>query len=133
MASGGNTVAGTGVLAGGVVWQAKTEGEEEPALWIEVKRVVGGWQVWFGDLFYLPVQKEDVFQLRQTILFLRRLEGARARQGSRATRKGRRPMIAQQPLAREFGVNQPEISRWEKYEQEQDWANLLSLHSTEVQ
>jgi transposase-like protein len=132
MASGGNTVAGTGVLAGGVVWQAKTEGEEEPALWIEVKRVVGGWQVWFGDLFYLPVQKEDVFQLRQTILFLRRLEGARARQGSRATRKGRRPMIAQQPLAREFGVNQPEISRWEKYEQEQDWANLLSLHSTEV-
>jgi transposase len=29
-------------------------------------------------------------------------------------------------------VNQPEISRWECYEQEQDWANLLSLHSAEV-
>jgi transposase len=132
MTSRGNTAAGTGVLAGGVVWQAKTKSEEEPALWIEVKQVAGGWQVWFGDLFYLPVQKDDVFQLRQTILFLRRLEGARSRQGSRATRKGRRPMIAQQPLAREFGVNQPEISRWEKYEQEQDWANLLSLHSSEV-
>ena len=41
-------------------------------------------------------------------------------------------MLAQQALARVFGVNQPEISRWERYEQEQDWANLLSLHSSEV-
>jgi hypothetical protein len=41
-------------------------------------------------------------------------------------------LIAQQALARAFGVNQPEISRWERYEQEQDWANLLSLHSAEV-
>ena len=63
---------------------------------------------------------------------LRGLEGAHPRRGSRATRDGRRPLIAQQALARAFGVNQPEISRWERYEQEQDWANLLSLHSAEV-
>jgi hypothetical protein len=128
----GRVLAGAGFLTEEVVWQAKRESEDEPALWIAVKRVPEGWQVWFGDLFYLPVAEGDVFQLRQTILFLRRLEGARPRQGSRATREGRRPLIAQQPLARVFGVNQPEISRWERYEQEQDWANLLSLHSTEV-
>jgi len=128
----GSVLAGTGFLTEEVVWQAEREGEEEPRLWIAVKRVPEGWQVWFGTLFYLPVPEGDVFQLRQTILLLRRLEGARPRRGSRATRDGRRPLLAQQPLARVFGVNQPEISRWERYEQEQDWANLLSLHSSEV-
>jgi hypothetical protein len=128
----GSVLAGTGLLSEEVVWQAKREGEEEPRLWIAVKRVSEGWQVWFGKLFYLPVSEGDVFQLRQTILLLRRLEGTRPRRGSRATREGRRPLIAQQPLARAFGVHQPEISRWERYELEQDWANLLSLHSSEV-
>jgi hypothetical protein len=128
----GNTPAGTGMLAGSVVWQAETEGDEEPALWIDVKRVAGGWQVWFGDLFYLPVEGEDDFELRQAILLLRRLESKTARRGSRATRTGRRPMIAQQVLAQAFDVTQPGISRWERYEQEQDWANLLSLHSAEI-
>jgi hypothetical protein len=128
----GSALAGTGLLSEEVVWQAKREGEEEPRLWVAVKRVSEGWQVWFGKWFYLPVPEGDVFQLRQTILLLRRLEGTRPRRGSRATREGRRPLIAQQPLARAFGVHQPEISRWECYEQEQDWANLLSLHSSEV-
>jgi DNA-directed RNA polymerase subunit RPC12/RpoP len=41
-------------------------------------------------------------------------------------------LIAQQALARAFAVKQPEISRWEQYEQQQDWANLLSLHSSQV-
>jgi hypothetical protein len=123
---------GIGFLHEEVVWQAEKEREGPSNPWIAVKRVSDGWQVWFGDLFYLPVQQGDVFQLRQTILLLRRLEGARPRRGSRATRDGRRPLIAQQALARVFEVTQPEISRWERYAQEQDWANLLSLHSAEV-
>jgi transposase-like protein len=120
-----------GFLAEGVVWQTETEGGE-PAFRIVVKRVAGGWQVWFGDLFYLPVPEGEAFALRQTMLWLRRLEGAKPRQGGRATRDGRRPMIAQQPLARAFEVTQAELSRWERYAQEQDWANLLSLHSAEI-
>jgi hypothetical protein len=128
----GRVLAGMGFLTEEVIWQAESEGEDEPTFWIAVKRVPEGWQVWFGNLFYLLVAEGEVFQLRQTILFLRRLEGACPRRGSRATREGRRPLLAQQPLARVFGVNQPEISRWERYEQEQDWANLLSLHSSEV-
>lgn len=125
-------LAGMGLLSEEVIWQAESEGEEAPTFWIAVKQVPEGWQVWFGTLFYLLVPEKDVFALRQTILFLRRLEGASPRRGSRATREGRRPLLAQQLLARVFGVNQPEISRWERYEQEQDWANLLSLHSSEV-
>jgi hypothetical protein len=132
LGSGPRMLAGIGFLSEEVVWQAESEGDEAPRLWIAVKQVSGGWQVWIGDQFYLPVQEDEVFQLRQTILLLRRLEGAHPRCGSRATRDGRRPLIAQQALARVFGVNQPEISRWERYEQEQDWANLLSLHSSEV-
>jgi hypothetical protein len=123
---------GMGFLSEEVVWQAEHEDEEACGLWIAVKRVPEGWQVWFGDAFYLPVREGEVFQLRQAILLLRRLEGARPRRGSRATREGRRPLIAQQALARAFAVHQPEISRWERYEQERDWANLLSLHSAEI-
>jgi transcriptional regulator with XRE-family HTH domain len=129
---GPRALAGIGFLSEEIVWQTESEGEEKTIPWIAVKRVSDGWEVWFGNQFYLPLQVGDVFLLRQVILLLRRLEGARPRRGSRATRDGRRPLIAQQALARVFGVNQPEISRWERYEQEQDWANLLSLHSTEV-
>jgi hypothetical protein len=130
--SGPRMLAGIGLLSEEIVWQPESEGEEQSMPWIAAKRVSDGWEIWFGNQFYLPVQEGDVFLLRQVILLLRRLEGARPRRGSRATRDGRRPLIAQQALARVFGVNQPEISRWERYEQEQDWANLLSLHSAEV-
>jgi hypothetical protein len=130
--SGPQVLAGIGFLREESVWQTESEEDTGPSAWIAVKRVPDGWQVWFGEQFYLPVQQEDIFQLRQVILLLRRLERAEPRRGGRATRDGRRPLIAQQALARVFGVNQPEISRWERYEQEQDWANLLSLHSAEV-
>ena len=62
-----------GFLSEELVWQAEGGGEQERALWIAVKRVPEGWQVWFGDAFYLFVPEGDVFQLRRTILFLRRL------------------------------------------------------------
>ena len=123
---------GVGFLSEERLWQAEREGEEDSIPWIAVKHVSEGWQVWFGHQFYLPVREGNVFQLRQTILLLRGLEGAHPRRGSRATRDGRRPLIAQQALARAFAVNQPEISRWERYAQQQDWANLLSLHSSQV-
>jgi len=130
--SGPRVLVGIGFLSEQIVWQAESEREEQAIPWIAVRRVSDGWQVWFGNQFYLPVCEGDVFALRQAILLLRRLEGAQPRCGGRATRDGRRPLIAQQPLAIAFEVTQPELSRWERYEQEQDWANLLSLHTTEV-
>lgn len=130
--SGSRVVAGIGCLSEEIIWQTESEGEEESIRCVAVKRVSDGWELWFGNQFYLPVPEGEVFLLREVILLLRRLEGAQPRRGSRATRDGRRPLITQQVLARVFGVNQPEISRWEHYEQEQDWANLLSLHSAEV-
>jgi len=125
---------GVGYLAGCVVQKQSKEGGAKDCrrLPISVKRVAGGWEVWFGDEFYLPVKEGDPFQLRQTILFLRQLEAPVERQGSRATRDGRRPLIPQQQLEAWFGVPQPNISRWERYRLEGDWANLMSLHSAEV-
>jgi transposase-like protein len=41
-------------------------------------------------------------------------------------------LVRQLQLAAWFGVPQPDISRWLKYWQTADWANLLSLHSAEV-
>ena len=40
--------------------------------------------------------------------------------------------MRQLQLAEWFGVPQPDLSRWLKYWQAADWANLLSLHSAEV-
>jgi len=86
--AGSRVLAGIGFLSEEIVWHTESEGEEEPITWIAVKHVSDGWQVWFGNLFYLTVQEEEVFQLRQTILMLRRLEGVQSRRGSRATREG---------------------------------------------
>ena len=122
--SGPRVLSGVGFLGEQIVWQGESEREEPSIPWVAVQRVPDGWQVWFGNQFYLPVREGDVFVLRQTILLLRRLEGARPRCGGRATRDGRRPLIAQQALARVFEVTQHENSRWEHYEQEQDLANL---------
>jgi hypothetical protein len=78
--------------------------------------------------FYLPLP-EDPLEQRLAIHWLRQLEGPTPRQGSRATRDGRRPLIPQQQLAACFGVPQPSISRWEGYWLNGDWANLLSLQT----
>lgn len=75
----------------------------------------------------LPVGRS--FQLRMVILFLRQLESETARYSSRATRNGRRPFVSQQRLAAWFDIKQPEISRWEKYLLDENWADLLSLNS----
>ena len=99
---------------------------------LEVETIKGGYKVRLLGEFTVTVNKNDPFRLRLTIMFLRQLEGPIQRQGSRATRDGRRPLFSQQRLATLFGVSQPEISRWEKWWLARDWANLLSLRSAEV-
>ncbi len=78
---------------------------------------------------YVTLPTGRSFWLRMMILFLRQLESAAPRQGSRATRDGRRPFVSQQQLASWFGVKQPEISRWEKYLLDENWPDLLSLNA----
>ena len=99
---------------------------------LEVDTIKGGYKVRLLGEFTVTVKKNDPFRLRLIIMFLRQLEGPIQRQGSRATRDGRRPLISQQRLATLFGISQPEISRWEKWWLARDWANLLSLRSAEV-
>jgi hypothetical protein len=99
---------------------------------IKVAAVDGEYHVQLNGEFTLTVKKDDQFWVRLIILFLRQLEGNSKREGSRATRDGRRPLFTQQLLAAWFKICQPEISRWEKCWIKRDWANLLSLHSAEV-
>jgi DNA-directed RNA polymerase subunit RPC12/RpoP len=111
----------------------KTEGRnKQPGSLIKVVALDGGYHVQLKGEFNLTVRRNDQFWLRLVILFLRQLEGASKREGSRATRDSRRPLFTQQQMAAWFKVSQPEISRWEKWWLERDWANLLSLHSVEV-
>lgn len=99
---------------------------------IKVVAQEGGYHVQLKGEFNLSVGRDDQFWLRLVILFLRQLEGASKREGSRATRDSRRPLFTQQQVAAWFKVTQPEISRWEKCWLQSDWANLLSLHSVDV-
>jgi transposase-like protein len=99
---------------------------------VQVKKIEDGYQIRLEGEFYLKVNGEDTFWLRLVILFLRQLEGPVERQGSRATRDGRRPLVPQQQLSTWFQVPQPHISRWEEYWLARNWANLLSLRNCEV-
>ncbi len=79
----------------------------------------------------LTMADGDPVRLRLFVLFLRSLADGTQR-GSRRTREGRTPVVRQQMLAQCLGMTQPEISRWERYWIEGNWADLLSLHSPEV-
>jgi hypothetical protein len=115
-----------GLLAGTVVPLKAGTGSQ-----IEVEEKGEVYEVQLGE-WRLRVAKGEPFRMRLLILFLRQLEGPTERRRSRATRDGRRPLVRQQQLAAWFKVPQPNISRWERYWLEGDWANLLSLKSAEV-
>jgi transposase-like protein len=92
----------------------------------------GSYQATLCGHFTLAVGSDHSFRLRLLVLFLSLLDEPGAARGSRRTREGRTPFVRQMQLAEWFGVPQPDISRWLKYWQAADWANLLSLHSAEV-
>lgn len=93
---------------------------------VEIERVEGvNGQVTYrihqtGD-FTQEVTPRDEFEKRQLILELRRL-----RTGGRGARGW--GVVTQEALAQAFQVTQEEISRWEKYQREGQWAKLLSLN-----
>ncbi|MBC8252822.1 MAG: DDE-type integrase/transposase/recombinase [Ardenticatenia bacterium] len=117
---------------GAMVSLCTGEAKEDLGPQVEIVSVEGGYHIQLAGEFHLSVQKDDTFWLRMVILFLRQLEGPAERRGGRSTRDGRRPLVPQQQLATGLGVPQPDISRWEKYGLQRDWANLLSLQSAEV-
>jgi hypothetical protein len=90
-----------------------------------------GYRVTLSGDFSLCVADHDCVRLRLMVLVLRLLDTEERRRGRR-TRDGRTPAVRQEMLAAALGIPQPDISRWERYWQEGDWANLLSLHSPGV-
>ena len=119
----------------GCVVQGQDEGKRPIELSlprVEAEKIEDGYQIRLEGEFYLRVKAEDSFWLRMVVLFLRQLEGPVQRQGGRATRDGRRPLVPQQQLAAWFAVPQPHISRWEEYWLARKWAKLLSLRNCEV-
>ncbi len=147
----------TGLLGGWVVWQhISVRGIAANNLWqsalslpvmgyvksqkmapsvqkekaeVSVVREEGQYRIKLEGSLYMTVPAGRSFWLRMTILFLRQLESEVQRQGSRATRNGRRPFVSQQQLAAWFDIKQPEISRWEKYLLAENWSDLLSLNT----
>jgi transposase-like protein len=82
--------------------------------------------------FELSVDADDFFRRRLLILFLRLLDVPGETRRSRRTQDGRTPAVRQQALAAEYGVTQPEISRWEGYWRKADWRRLLSRRAADV-
>lgn len=82
--------------------------------------------------FTLEVGGDDFFRHRLLILFLRLLEEPDHTRGSRRTRTGRIPVVRQLPIADEYQIKQPVISRWEKYWDTADWRRLLSKRAHDV-
>jgi transposase-like protein len=81
----------------------------------------------------LHIDGKVPFYKRTLIIFLRQLEApGEETRGSRRTRDERTPVVRQQQLAQELGVPQPNVSRWMKYWQTQDWRRLHSRQTSEV-
>jgi transposase-like protein len=76
--------------------------------------------------FDLHIDGKVPFYKRMLVILLRQLEVPGETRGSRRTRDGRTPFVRQQQLERDLGVPQPNISRWMRYWQNQDWRRLLS-------
>ena len=106
-------------------------GSETPAVSVAADDD-GGYTATLSGHFTLHVAGDDPFRKRMLILFLRLLEVPGQTRGSRRTRDGRTPFVRQQDLAADFGIPQPDISRWERYWLVGDWRRLLSLHTAEV-
>lgn len=106
-------------------------GSEAPAASVATDED-GGYTATLSGHFTLRVAGDDPFRKRLLILFLRLLEVPGQTRGSRRTRDGRTPFVRQQDLAADFGIPQPDISRWERYWLAGDWRRLLSLHTAEV-
>jgi DNA-directed RNA polymerase subunit RPC12/RpoP len=106
-------------------------GREEP--WVEVTRQEdGGYQATLCGHFTLPVAGDDPLRARLLMVFLRQLETASPRRGSRRTRDGRTPFVRQIPVAQWFGLPRPEVSRIEGYWQRGAWPELLSEYTDEI-
>ncbi len=106
-------------------------GRSEP--WVEVERQAdGSYQAELCGHFRLRVTGDEPFRMRLLLLFLRLLEVEGPERQLGRTRDDRAPFVRQMQLAAWFEVPQPSVSRWERYWLAGDWANLLSLKSSEV-
>ena len=125
----GDSTPGWAAMSLGMVGEVMGAEAVQPKASVNVVQEGEEYRIELEGPLYLTLPRGRTFWLRMTILFLRQLESPTPRQGSRATRDGRRPLVSQQQLAGWFGVKQPEISRWEKYLLDENWSDLLSLNT----
>jgi len=117
------SVAGHLLLVGGVVCPSTVSVRHDTDQ--------GSYAAELNGHFTLTMADDDPFRLRLFVLLLRSLDDGTPR-GSRRTRAGRTPAVRQQMLAQVLGIPQPDISRWERYWLDANWADLLSQHSPQV-
>jgi transposase-like protein len=100
---------------------------------VEVRRIEDGyWQADLNGHFTMRVSAEHPFRLRLLIIFLGLLQSDHDERHSRRTRDGRTPFVRQEQLANWTDTKQEHISVWMRHWLKGDWANLLSLKTTEV-
>jgi len=120
-----------GGAAGGLALSCVICERTEP--WVQVERQEdGSYQAALCGHFTLVVAGDQPFRMRLLIVLLSLLDTPGLQRGGRRTRDGRTPFVREMQLASWFGVPHPDISRWLRWWQAGDWANLLSLHSAEV-
>ena len=112
------------LLVGGLVGPATVSVEHDPNRKCYRAEISGRVTLTMAD--------DDAFRLRLFILAVRALQDDSPPRQSRRTRDGRLPLVRQQALAAALAIPQPDISRWERYWLQRNWADLLSLHSPEV-
>jgi len=93
--------------------------------WAEIEAVPGPeglttYRARLSGEFVIESTPRDEYERRLMILELRKLRTP-GREGSS------RGIVRQEALAQVFGVTQEEISRWQRYVREGQWAQLLSL------
>ena len=108
---------GPGLAVVGGVAQPQVQIQEDPQ---------GTYHVQLQGQFELHLNGQVEMYKRLLIIFLGLLEVPGETRGSRRTRDGRTPFVRQTYLARQFGVPQPNISRWNQYWLTQDWGRMLS-------
>ena len=105
-------------------------GRTEP--WVGVERQAdGSYQAELCGHFRLRLAGDEPFRMRLLILFLRLLEVEGPERQIGRTRDDRAPFVRQTQIAEWFGVAQPNVSRWERYWQAANWADLMSLRGSE--
>lgn len=112
-----------GLVMGGVAPVSEVAVEQDAA---------GVYHVHLKGEFEVHLDGQVAFYVRVLVLFLGLLETPGAKRKGQPRRDGRQTSVSLRQLGQWFGIPQPDISRWVKYWETQDWRRLLSQKRGEV-